>query len=61
MPVSTVGDGQRGRAPENLADPSCQSPGADGALLWSQELTSRLDLALLAVRNFVLAMETGPG
>ncbi len=32
---------------------------AGDALLWSQELTSRRDLALLAVRNFVLAMETG--
>ncbi len=33
---------------------------AEDALLWHQEPASRRDLALMAVRNFVLAIETDP-
>lgn len=33
---------------------------AEEALLWSQKPAGRRELALMAVRNFVLAMEGGP-
>ncbi len=33
---------------------------AEEALLWSQEPAGRRELALMAVRNFVLAMESDP-
>ena len=33
---------------------------AQEALLWHHEPADRRDLALMAVRNFVLAMESGP-